>query len=104
MEPLQNPYRQPLIHLNLANNQIGDEGAIVLADVLRVNRILISLNVAANDLTDEGARTILRSLQMFCLNQEEISIRRKIYYQYYMRKYEEVSMKTNRLNIQVKNK
>ncbi|XP_045460099.1 leucine-rich repeat-containing protein 71-like [Harmonia axyridis] len=91
IEPLKNAYKIPLVHLNLSNNNIGDAGASVLADVLRVNRILISLNVAANNITDEGAKHILRSLRLFSLNQDEISIRRKIYYQYYMHKHQEVA-------------
>ncbi|XP_044746244.1 uncharacterized protein LOC123307849 isoform X2 [Coccinella septempunctata] len=91
VEPMENSYKQPLVYLNLSNNNIGDEGARILAVVLRVNRILISLNVSANQISDEGASEILRSLQMFYLNQDEISIRRKIFYQYYMKKYEEIA-------------
>lgn len=48
-----------LEHLNLENNQIGDQGATVLFEEgIKVNKALLSLNVAECGIGDEGAKGI----------------------------------------------
>ncbi|KAL3288160.1 hypothetical protein HHI36_002611 [Cryptolaemus montrouzieri] len=90
IKPLKNAFQPVLLHLNVSHNNIGEKGAEQIAAMLRVNRILISLNLGCNKITDLGAKKILSSLQSFRLNQEEISKRRKIYYQYYIIKFKEL--------------
>jgi len=43
--------------------QIGDEGAMILGDVLRTNTTLVHLDLRGNHITDLGARSFLLVLE-----------------------------------------
>lgn len=58
--------------LSLSSNFIGDIGARQFGHLLRTNRNLLHLNLADNGITNEGATAILRILGEFQLNEREI--------------------------------
>lgn len=86
VEPLR--HANPLIHLNLSSNFLGDAGAEHLAKMLRTNRTLVSLNVADNFITDEGMEQLALVLGPFKLTDDEISERRKMFCEYFLKKHE----------------
>jgi hypothetical protein len=49
--------------LNLANNDIGDEGAKVLAEALKVNKSITSVNLENNKIGDEGAKELAEAFK-----------------------------------------
>lgn len=51
-----------LIILDVAGNDVGDDGAEALAEALSTNRTLTSVNVARNNITEKGALAIARAL------------------------------------------
>ncbi|XP_035458665.2 leucine-rich repeat-containing protein 71-like [Spodoptera frugiperda] len=65
-----------LCALNLATNRITDVGAKYLAEMLRYNRNIGYLNLADNMIGDEGAISILNTLKEFPLTPEEAFERR----------------------------
>nr|XP_023030266.1 uncharacterized protein LOC111518143 isoform X1 [Leptinotarsa decemlineata] len=77
-EELSKPLDNPLLHLNLASNNLYDEGMEYVAKFLRINRVLLSLNLADNKIRNKGLQLVINTLQKFCLNQDEIVIRRRI--------------------------
>nr|XP_022305859.1 leucine-rich repeat-containing protein 71-like isoform X16 [Crassostrea virginica] len=66
-----------LVTLNLAGNQISDQGAIDIANGLRMNRTLMSLSLASNQIGDKGAIKLGEVLSRFPLSHEEVVERRK---------------------------
>ncbi len=52
-----------LTSLSLGSSQIGDEGARALAEALKVNRTLTSLDLWDNNIGDEGARALAEILK-----------------------------------------
>ncbi|XP_041457800.1 leucine-rich repeat-containing protein 71-like isoform X5 [Lytechinus variegatus] len=66
-----------LLSLNLSNNKLGEAGAIVLLDGLRMNRVLLSLSLASNELTDKAAIYAGEILSRFPLTHTEVVERRK---------------------------
>jgi hypothetical protein len=52
-----------LTALDISNDDIGVDGAAVVADFLRTNRTLIMLNIAGNNVGDKGVKTIVEALQ-----------------------------------------
>jgi Ran GTPase-activating protein (RanGAP) involved in mRNA processing and transport len=52
----------PIKTLNLSNNNIGDEGARYLAEVLKVKRTLIQLDLSGNQVTDGGVQLLAKAL------------------------------------------
>lgn len=79
-EALGSPHRVPpdLENLNLAFNRISDEGAIAIANGLRMNRSLVSLSLASNRISDRGAKALADCLNTFLLSHEEVVARRKM--------------------------
>lgn len=63
--------------LSLSSNFIGDIGARKFGYLLRINRNLLHLNLADNGITNEGAAAILRTLKEFELNEHELLKRKK---------------------------
>lgn len=53
-----------LKHLNLSQNRINNQGALVLAEGLKTNAYLLELVMSGNPLTVYGARSLLRCAQM----------------------------------------
>ena len=51
-------------HFNLNWNQIGDNGAIVLADALKVNPSITSINLKHNSIGNDGAAAIAEALKV----------------------------------------
>lgn len=72
-----------LLSLSLSTNFIGNIGASKFGDLLRRNRNLLHLNLADNGITNEGAAAILEGLKEFKLNYDEIlkKNKRKMAYQ-----------------------
>nr|XP_034320776.1 leucine-rich repeat-containing protein 71 isoform X22 [Crassostrea gigas] len=66
-----------LVSLNLAGNQISDQGAVDIANGLRMNRTLMSLSLASNQIGDKGAVKLGEVLSRFPLSHEEVVERRK---------------------------
>lgn len=66
-----------LVSLNLAGNQISDQGAVDIANGLRMNRTLMSLSLASNQIRDKGAVKLGEVLSRFPLSHEEVVERRK---------------------------
>ncbi|XP_056002544.1 leucine-rich repeat-containing protein 71-like isoform X14 [Ostrea edulis] len=66
-----------LVSLNLAGNQISDQGVIDIANGLRMNRTLMSLSLASNQVGDKGASKLGEVLSRFPLSHEEVVERRK---------------------------
>jgi NLR family CARD domain-containing protein 3 len=48
--------------LNLSNNNIGDEGAIYLAEVLKIKRTLNELHLNDNHISDGGVQSLANAL------------------------------------------
>ncbi|XP_074661188.1 leucine-rich repeat-containing protein 71-like isoform X2 [Tubulanus polymorphus] len=67
-----------LITLNLNNNQISNDGAVHLANGLRINRTLLCLSLANNDIGDLGAQKLAEVLSRFPLTHDEVVERRKL--------------------------
>ncbi|CAH0677883.1 unnamed protein product [Spodoptera exigua] len=63
--------------LDLACNEITDEGAKFIGQVLRLNRCLMHLNLSGNRITDEGFRPIIESLMEFPLKPDDIMTMRR---------------------------
>ena len=53
-----------LIELYLGRNQIGPEGATVIAEALKVNPVLTVLNLSDNSIGDNGAKSIAEALKV----------------------------------------
>ena len=53
-----------LTHLNLHDNQIGTQGAQVLAEALKVNRTLTQLDLWNNQIRAQGAQALSKALQV----------------------------------------
>ncbi|XP_062601871.1 leucine-rich repeat-containing protein 71-like isoform X6 [Saccostrea cucullata] len=66
-----------LVTLNLAGNQISDQGTIDIANGLRMNRTLMSLSLSSNQVGDKGAIKLGEVLSRFPLTHEEVVERRK---------------------------
>ena len=49
--------------LNLGGNNIGDEGAIAIAEALKVTAVLTNLDLSRNEIGDEGTKVITDSLK-----------------------------------------
>ena len=59
--------------LQLYGCKVGNEGAVALADMLRVNKHLRILNIQNNQIKDAGASNLARAievcaLRMFCVS------------------------------------
>ncbi|XP_065138173.1 leucine-rich repeat-containing protein 71 [Paramisgurnus dabryanus] len=67
-----------LLSLNLAFNNIGDAGAIYIAQGLRFNRSLRCLSLSYNHIGDKGAAHLAEVLSSFALTHEEIVERRRL--------------------------
>nr|XP_055076022.1 leucine-rich repeat-containing protein 71 isoform X3 [Misgurnus anguillicaudatus] len=67
-----------LLSLNLAFNNIGDAGAIYIAQGLRFNRSLRCLSLSYNHIGDKGAAHLAEVLSTFALTHEEIVERRRL--------------------------
>ncbi|CAH0596426.1 unnamed protein product [Chrysodeixis includens] len=80
------PAERTLIILNLSTNYITDKGAKHLGVALRTNRHLRYLNLAGNQITDTGANFIFEVLIEFPLTSEEITEKRKRYFDYLNKK------------------
>ncbi|CAH8498211.1 unnamed protein product [Schistosoma turkestanicum] len=52
-----------LMSLDLSGNQLGDEGAIYLAEALRTNRTLLTLSLSNNKITDIGCIALAKSIK-----------------------------------------
>jgi Ran GTPase-activating protein (RanGAP) involved in mRNA processing and transport len=52
-----------IIALDLARNNIGDDGAKALADALKVNKTITTLNLAWNKIGIEGAKALAEALE-----------------------------------------
>ena len=55
-----------LLSLGLADNRIGDEGALALADLLRQSDTLQRLVLSGNEIGDEGGSKLVASLSQNC--------------------------------------
>jgi len=51
-----------LPQLNLARNQLGDQGAIAIANLLRKNTTVTRVNLAGNNIADQGVKAITDAL------------------------------------------
>lgn len=58
---LQNQY---LKEIDLFLNQIGDEGAVTIADALKINSSLKKINLGSNELSDAGCLAIASALEL----------------------------------------
>ncbi|XP_047369367.1 uncharacterized protein LOC124956937 isoform X1 [Vespa velutina] len=58
------PNEPKLLALNLANNRIGDSGALEIGRMLRTNRSVQSLILTGNRICDDGASLIIQELNM----------------------------------------
>ncbi|CAH0551999.1 unnamed protein product [Brassicogethes aeneus] len=67
-----------LIHLNLSSNDVNDDGAEFVANIIRVNRTLKAFNLADNKIGNLGCAIIMKSFQLFPLSQNELVLKRKI--------------------------
>jgi Ran GTPase-activating protein (RanGAP) involved in mRNA processing and transport len=54
--------KAPIKILNLSHNNIGDEGAKYLAEVLKVKRTLIQLHLNDNRISDRGVQLLANAL------------------------------------------
>jgi len=61
VEHLGNPDRQ-LPELHLARNQIGDEGAAAVGQLLKTNHTITSINLSANKIGNKGVEALVASL------------------------------------------
>jgi len=52
-----------LLELNLKANEIGDHGAISLAEMLQSNSTVTKINLAENQITNNGANKLLEALK-----------------------------------------
>uniref|UniRef100_UPI00398E689D leucine-rich repeat-containing protein 71 n=1 Tax=Pristiophorus japonicus TaxID=55135 RepID=UPI00398E689D len=68
-----------LLSLTLSFNHITDEGAIYIADGLRLNRTLLWLSLAYNQIGDRGAIKLAEVLGSFALTHEEVVERRLLH-------------------------
>eukprot|EP00002_Diphylleia_rotans_P005560 TRINITY_DN1472_c0_g1_i7.p1 TRINITY_DN1472_c0_g1~~TRINITY_DN1472_c0_g1_i7.p1 ORF type:complete len:391 (+),score=81.72 TRINITY_DN1472_c0_g1_i7:59-1231(+) len=59
-----------LVSLSLFHNQIGDHGAAALADALVSNKSLLSLNLSENLITTNGARALAEALSRIPLPED----------------------------------
>ncbi|XP_035732020.1 leucine-rich repeat-containing protein 71-like [Vespa mandarinia] len=66
------PNEPKLLALNLANNRIGDPGALEIGRMLRTNRSVQSLILTGNRICDDGASLIIQELNMSKLTHNEI--------------------------------
>ncbi|XP_047369394.1 uncharacterized protein LOC124956937 isoform X2 [Vespa velutina] len=66
------PNEPKLLALNLANNRIGDSGALEIGRMLRTNRSVQSLILTGNRICDDGASLIIQELNMSKLTHNEI--------------------------------
>jgi hypothetical protein len=53
-----------LTELDISGNNLGTEGALVVAEYLDGNRALTSLNLSSNNLEAEGAKIVTEALQV----------------------------------------
>jgi len=53
-----------LQHLRLSYNSVGNQGAVALADAIRVNQSLLTLTLKNNSISDEGLLALKRSLEV----------------------------------------
>ncbi|XP_075248491.1 leucine-rich repeat-containing protein 71-like isoform X2 [Convolutriloba macropyga] len=67
---------QTLVKLNLAFNSITGQGVQHLTDGLRMNRCLLVLDLSSNQIGDEGARSLADVMSTFKLTHEEVVERR----------------------------
>ncbi|XP_058261309.1 leucine-rich repeat-containing protein 71 isoform X2 [Hemibagrus wyckioides] len=67
-----------LLSLNMAFNAVGDEGAVYLAQALRLNHTLLYLSLANNHISDAGAAHLAQVFGPFALTHEEIVERRRL--------------------------
>lgn len=72
-----------LIHIDLSLNPVFDSGCRHLAAILRGDRTLRSLNLTDCKITDRGVETLTSCFRPFTLNQEELTLRRLIRFDYY---------------------
>lgn len=50
--------------LDVSMNGFGNEGALALGDVLRLNSCLVYINISSNGITNEGASRISKGLEV----------------------------------------
>jgi hypothetical protein len=62
VQHLANPERGPLPLLSLANNHLGDAGAIHIAAFLKANSTVTKVNLSGNGIGDEGAIALAAAL------------------------------------------
>jgi len=53
-----------LQHLRLSYNSVGNQGAVALADAIRVNQSLLTLTLKNNSINDEGLLAMKRALEV----------------------------------------
>ena len=61
---LKGVFNRVLTELKLWGNNIGPEGAIAIAEALKVNAVLTSVNLRANSIGDDGAKAIAEALKV----------------------------------------
>ena len=61
---LKGVFNRVLTTLHLNHNQIGAEGAITIAEALKVNAVLTTLFLFSNEIGDEGAKAIAQALKV----------------------------------------
>ena len=66
------------MHLNLANNKLGDEGAEAIGNALKVNTTLLTLNFNLNKIGDIGAESLAVGLK-FNTSLKSMSLRYNIF-------------------------
>ena len=78
----------PIKRLNLGHNNIGDEGARNLAEVLKVKRTLTVLHLNDNQISDRGVQMLANALchpktnltQLYLENNQQISDSSIVYF------------------------
>ena len=61
---LKGVFNRVLTTLDLINNNIGPEGAIAIAEALKVNAVLTVLWLSDNNIGDDGAKAIAEALKV----------------------------------------
>jgi Ran GTPase-activating protein (RanGAP) involved in mRNA processing and transport len=61
---LKGVFNRVLTTLDLENNKIGGEGAMAIAEALKVNAVMTTLDLGGNNIGVEGAKAIAEALKV----------------------------------------
>ena len=75
---LKGVFNRVLTKLDLFNNSIGPEGAIAIAEALKVTAVLTTLRLGGNSIGDEGANAIAEALKVTAVLKTPFKVASKI--------------------------